>query len=123
MAPALPTWAAPPLMLPPLSATSRTMKIGMSSKNRILSDLSMIAYWTIRPQLLRCPAWPTSPSGANGSRCCRCRPIRERMAADDVTLDQVMETTADALDAGLLQFAEGSVDRHRVASSTPPTSG
>jgi len=28
----LPTWAAPPYMMPPLSATSRVMKIGISSK-------------------------------------------------------------------------------------------
>ena len=30
--PSLPTWAAPPFMMPPVSATSRVMKIGMSSK-------------------------------------------------------------------------------------------
>src|SRR5262245_5228108 len=30
--PILPTWAAPPVMLPPLSATSRMMKIGITSK-------------------------------------------------------------------------------------------
>ena len=34
--PTLPTWAAPPVMLPPLSATSRMMKIGISSKKRSL---------------------------------------------------------------------------------------
>ena len=30
--PALPTWAAPPFMMPPLSSTSRVMKIGMTSE-------------------------------------------------------------------------------------------
>src|SRR6476469_707930 len=30
----LPTWAAPPHMMPPLSATSRVMKIGISSKDK-----------------------------------------------------------------------------------------
>ena len=29
--PTLPTWASPPFMMPPLSATSRVMKIGLSS--------------------------------------------------------------------------------------------
>src|SRR5687768_14454496 len=33
IAPNLPTWAAPPWMMPPLSATSRIMKIGLSSKD------------------------------------------------------------------------------------------
>ena len=32
VAPTLPTWAAPPVMLQPLSATSRVMKIGISSE-------------------------------------------------------------------------------------------
>ena len=31
VAPSLPTWAAPPVMLPPLSATGRAMQIGMTS--------------------------------------------------------------------------------------------
>ena len=53
--PTLPTWAAPPVMLPPLSATSRMMKIGISSKKRSVIDLSMITYWTIRQRLLRVP--------------------------------------------------------------------
>ena len=30
--PNLPTWAAPPVMIQPLSSTSRVMKIGVSSK-------------------------------------------------------------------------------------------
>ena len=32
-----------------------------------------------------------------------------QMRRNDVTLDQVMETTADAVDSGLLQFSSGSV--------------
>ena len=34
--PTLPTWAAPPVMLQPLSSTSRVMKIGLSSNSRSL---------------------------------------------------------------------------------------
>src|SRR6478752_5575585 len=53
--PTLPTWAAPPVMLQPLSSTSRIMKIGLSSDTVSQMDLSMIAYWTIRARLLRVP--------------------------------------------------------------------
>ena len=42
-------------MLQPLSATSRVMKIGISSKEMSLLDLSMTAYWKIRFRLLRVP--------------------------------------------------------------------
>ena len=37
--PSLPTWAAPPVMLQPLSATSRVMKIGISSNTDRLARL------------------------------------------------------------------------------------
>ena len=45
----LPASAGMPFMLPPLSATSRVMKIGITSKTLDLRDLSMVAYWTTRP--------------------------------------------------------------------------
>ena len=41
VAPTLPTWAAPPFMMQPVSATSRIMKIGLSSKTIGLMDLSV----------------------------------------------------------------------------------
>src|SRR5512143_603852 len=43
--PTLPTWAAPPVIIQPLSSTSRAMKIGIRSDQCDLMDLSMIAYW------------------------------------------------------------------------------
>src|SRR4051795_2711224 len=48
----LPTWAAPPVIMQPLSATSRVLKIGITSDKVSLEDLSMEAYWTIRARLL-----------------------------------------------------------------------
>src|SRR3954468_5184439 len=55
VSPTLPTWAGPPFMLPPLAATSRIMKIGLTSDTVRLTELSTIAYWTIRQRLLRVP--------------------------------------------------------------------
>src|SRR5467141_1857404 len=52
VAPGLPSWATPPSILQPLSATSRVMKIGLSSKTLSLIELSMLAHWTIRPRLM-----------------------------------------------------------------------
>src|SRR5215213_1828472 len=51
----LPTWAAPPVMLAPVSATGRAMQIGMTSKDHSLIQMSMSAYWTIRARLLEVP--------------------------------------------------------------------
>ena len=53
--PTLPTWAAPPVIRPPLSAVSRVMQIGVTSNEMSLRQLSTIAYWKIRARLLRVP--------------------------------------------------------------------
>ena len=42
-------------MMPALSATSRIMKIGISSDQLDLTELSSISYWKIRQHLLRVP--------------------------------------------------------------------
>jgi CzcA family heavy metal efflux pump len=108
VAPALPTWAAPPQMRPPLSATSRTMQIGMTSTTRNLLDLSNVAYWTVRSKLLRVPGVANVAIWGERLDLQQVQADPQRMAARGVTLDQVMETTSNAVDAGLLQFAEGS---------------
>src|SRR6266566_223149 len=48
----LPSWAGIPWMLPPLSATSRVMQIGLSSKAYSQTDLAMTTYWSIRWRLM-----------------------------------------------------------------------
>ncbi len=108
VAPHLPTWAAPPVMLQPLSATSRTLKIGISSEELNGMQLSMVAYWTIRQRLLRVPGVANVPIWGERLQMLNVQADRARMDAQGVTLDQVMETTANALDAGLLQFSDGA---------------
>jgi CzcA family heavy metal efflux pump len=107
--PTLPTWAAPPVMLQPLSATSRVMKIGLSSKDRSLIEMSTISYWKIRARLLRVPGVANVPIWGERLEMLQVQVQPERMKAHNVSLEQVMETTADALDVGLLKFSSGSV--------------
>jgi CzcA family heavy metal efflux pump len=105
----LPTWAAPPVLMPPVSVTGRFMKIGLSSKTIPLTDMSMIAYWTIRARLLRVPGVANVAIWGERIKMPQVRADPERMRAYDVTLNQVMETTADALDVGILYFSKGAV--------------
>src|SRR5438046_9721432 len=51
----LPLSAGAPIMLQPLSATSRTMKIGISSNEPNLVDTSMTAYWKTKLRRYECP--------------------------------------------------------------------
>jgi CzcA family heavy metal efflux pump len=108
VAPHLPTWAAPPVMLQPLSATSRALKIGITSDSLNQMQQSMIAYWTIRQRLLRVPGVANVPIWGERIQMLSVRADRARMEANNVSLDTVMETTADALDSGLLNFSAGS---------------
>ncbi|MFN8489611.1 MAG: efflux RND transporter permease subunit [Caldilineaceae bacterium] len=107
--PTLPTWAAPPVMMPPVSSTGRFMKIGLSSKTINLMDMSMISYWTIRARILQVPGVANVAMWGERIKIPQVRVDPQRMQAQKVTLDQVMETTADALDVGILQFSTGAV--------------
>ena len=106
---ALPTWAAPPVIMPPVSSTGRVMKIGVSSKDVSLMDLSMIAYWTIRARLLGVPGVANVAIWGERIKMPQVQVDPERMRAQRVSLDQVMEVTADALEVGILQFSKGAV--------------
>jgi CzcA family heavy metal efflux pump len=106
--PTLPTWAAPPVIIQPLSSTSRAMKIGISSDQYDVMDLSMIAYWKIRARLLDVPGVANAPIYGEQIKMPQVLVDAERMQAHEVTLDEVMEVTSDALDVSLLMFSEGS---------------
>jgi len=107
--PTLPTWASPPFMMQPLSATSRVMKIGLSSKSVSLIDMSAISYWTIRNRLLRVPGVANIAIWGERIKQMHVQVEPERLQASGVSLDQVMEGTADALDAGILRFSDGAM--------------
>src|SRR3954471_6677496 len=104
----LPTWAAPPFMMPPLSSTSRIMKVGITSRDKSVMDLSMLAYWTIRQRLLGVPGVANIAIWGEQLKMLQVMVDPNRMAAADVTLDQVQETVSDALDVGLLRYSRGA---------------
>ena len=107
--PTLPTWASPPFMMPALSATSRIMKIGLTSDTVNMTDMSTIAYWKVRSRLLRVPG--VAQVAIWGERLPQ-RHVQvdpQKLTEHDVTLQEVMDASADALEAGLLQYSDGAV--------------
>lgn len=103
--PTLPTWAAPPMMLPPLSSTARTMKIGISSDEYSVIELSMTTYWKIRERLLRVPGVANVAIWGERIQMPQVQVDPARMAAHGVTVDEVLQVTADTLDVGMLQYS------------------
>src|SRR4029453_13481265 len=104
----LPTWAAPPHMMPPLSATSRVMKIGISSKDKSVMDLSMLAYWHIRAKLLGVPGVANVAIWGEQIKMLMVEVDPDRLAKFNVTLDEGQEGVSDALDGGLVRYSGGA---------------
>jgi CzcA family heavy metal efflux pump len=107
-APSLPTWCAPPEMLPPLSSTARTMKIGISSKERSVIDLSMITYWTIRQRLLRVPGVANVAMWGERIQMLQARVDPERLRAHGVPVDEIIQVASDTLDSGMVKYSDGA---------------
>jgi CzcA family heavy metal efflux pump len=107
--PTLPSWSSPPFMLPPLSSTSRVMKIGLSSDEHSLIDMSVISYWTIRQRLLGVEGVANVAIWGERLRMHQVQVDPRLMAEAGVSLNDVMKATADALDEGILRFSEGNV--------------
>ena len=105
----LPTWAAPPVLLAPASATSRAVKIGMTSDDQSLIQMSMTAYWTIRARLLAVPGVANVTLWGERLQMMQVQVRPDAMQQHGVSLDQVMETTAEAVDSGLLLHDKGSI--------------
>jgi CzcA family heavy metal efflux pump len=117
--PSLPTWAAPPVMMPPVSATRRVMHIGLSSRSVSLIDMSTTAYWKIRARLLRVPGVANVAIWGEQLQQLHVQVIPKRLRRLHVSLDEVMRATADSLDAGLLKYSDGAVIGTGGALETP----
>ncbi len=105
----IPADVGPPVMLQPLSATARFMKIGLSSKKLSVIDQSMIAYWTIRPRLLSVPGVANVAIWGERIQMPQVQVEPERLRENGVTVEQVMDATSDALEAGLMSHSDGAM--------------
>jgi CzcA family heavy metal efflux pump len=115
----LPQSSGMPVMLQPLSSTSRVMKIGLSSKVHDMMDLSMIAYWTLKFRLMSVPGVANVPIWGERIKSLQVQVDPTLMRAHGVTLDEVMETTSEALDYSLLRYTGGAKTRIDGMLDTP----
>src|SRR5215210_938785 len=107
--PDLPTWASPPFMMPPLSSTTRILKIGITSDELNMREMSVVAYWKMRQELLRVDGVANVMIYGEQLKQQHVQVDPELLAEHGVSLQQVMDQTADSLDAGLLRYSDGAV--------------
>jgi CzcA family heavy metal efflux pump len=106
--PMLPNVAAPPVILQPLSATSRVMKIGILSDAMSLVELSEVYRWKIRPRLMAIPGVANIAAWGPRKLQLQVQADPKRLQELGVTLTQVVESTSDAMSVGLLAYKVGA---------------
>ena len=111
---ALPNVSTPPTMMQPLSTTSRAMMVSLSSDDLSLIDMGTLARWNIAPRL-------TGVTGVANVAIWGLREWQLQVLVDPedlqekgVSLNQVIETTGEALWVSPLSYLE---------SSSPGTAG
>ena len=80
-----------------------------SSADVSLIDMSTISYTVLRPRLLSVPGVANIAIWGQRKQQFQVQVDPERLAEHGISLDQVKEATATALDSGLLRFTDGSV--------------
>ncbi len=93
----LPTLAHAPVMLSPLSSTSRVLKIGVSSKVLSQMELTTLARWTIRPRLMAIPGVANVAIWGERDRQFQVLVDPDRLRAHQITLDEVLRTARDSV--------------------------
>jgi Cu/Ag efflux pump CusA len=111
---ALPQVSKPPRMLQPLSSTDRVMLVGMTSKSVSALRMGVLARWTIVPRLVGVPGVANVAVWGEEDRQLQVQVDPERLRDERVRLDQVIDSTANALWVSPLTFVE---------ASTPGTGG
>jgi len=99
---------SPPVMIQPLSVEDRALMIGLSSKSLSMIDLSTLARWRIRPRLLAVPGVANVTIWGQRDRQLQVLVDPARMARRGITLEQVINTTGDAMWTSPLTFVEAS---------------
>lgn len=102
----LPQAARPPVMLSPLSATSRVLKVGVTSKALSQMELSDAIRWTVRPKLLAVPGVANVAIWGQRDRQLRVQVDPEKLRGLGLNVDDVTAS----LQAALRPSAGGFVD-------------
>lgn len=111
---ALPNVSRPPVMLEPVSSSSRAMVLGMSSDRLSLVEQSVLARWTLRPRLMGVPGVSNVSVFGQRERQLQVQVDPSALAAQGLGVDDVVRTAGNATWASPLTFLE---------ASTPGTGG
>jgi CzcA family heavy metal efflux pump len=104
----LPNVAQPPVILQPLSATSRFMMVGISSDRVEPTELSLLTRWTIKPRLLGVPGVANVAIWGQRLRQMHVQIDPNRLRDAKVMQEDIITAAGDALWVSPLTFLKGS---------------
>ena len=104
----IPTVAKAPVMLQPLSSTSRVMMIGLSSSTLPLIQQSVLAQWTIKPKLLGVPGVANVAIWGERKRQLQVQVDSSKLREAGVKHEQVVSSAGDSLYVASLSFLKAS---------------
>jgi len=111
---ALPNVSKAPIMLEPLSSSSRVLMVGLTPKTMSLIDASILAQWTVKPRLMGVPGVANVSIWGQRDQQLQVQVDPKRLAASDISLAQVLQTAGNSMWVSPLSFLE---------ASTPGTGG
>lgn len=117
----LPTVVKPPVILSPLSSTSRVLKIGLSSKTLSQMEMTDLARWTIRPRLMAVSGVANVAIWGERDRQLQVLVDPDRLRNHNVTLDAVIKATKDAVTPETGGFIDTPNQRLSVTNIQPVT--
>ncbi|MBT2512745.1 efflux RND transporter permease subunit [Arthrobacter sp. ISL-30] len=111
---ALPNVSSPPLIMQPLSSTSRLLMVRMSSKELSGIDMSVLARWKIKPRLLGVQGVANVSIWGQREQQLQVEVNPNTLRDKGLTLEQIVKSTGNAVWVSPLSFLE---------ASTPGTGG
>jgi Cu/Ag efflux pump CusA len=111
---ALPNVSSPPLIMQPMSSTSRVLMVKMNSQQLSGIDLSVLARWKIKPRLIGIPGVANVSIWGQREQQLQVEVTPTQMSEKGITLEQIIKTTGNAVWVSPLSFLE---------ASTPGTGG
>ena len=117
---AMPNISKPPVMLQPYSSSSRVLMFSLASDKVTPIEKSVIARWTLQPRLLGVPGVANVAIWGFRDRQLQVQVDPKRLRDRNVTLKQVVETTANAQISSPLTLRRGLRARHRRVHRDAP---
>jgi len=111
---ALPNVSKPPVMLEPVSSSSRVVVLGLSSERMSLIEQSVLARWTIRPRVMGVPGVSNVAVFGQRERQLQVQVDPAQLGSRGIGLSDVIATAGNAMWVSPLTFLE---------ASTPGTGG